>query len=260
VGNGGSSNGGSGGTSAAGSSNAGSSGSSPGGSGPGGSGGSSGEAGSAGQAQGGSGGAAGSGEAGSGGSGGTAATHCATAAMIDDFEGGSDNICVSEGRSGKWYVYTDSGSITPSGSPVYPQELVPPIGASTLAMHFVSSGSANSFPSLGFSLVGMGAQALPFDASGYTGIRFRASSTLFDDFFLVVQTTATETTAYGGSCVSSCMPNQRYSLLFQDWNQYEFAFSEFADGSAAMVSSEIRSFTFRFHNDTDVWIDDIEFY
>lgn len=182
--------------------------------------------------------------------------------MIDDFEDGDDNVCQHDGRSGQWYVYTNGGTITPAGSPVNPQLLPAPEGSSTRAMHFVSAGGDPfSRPSIGFSLVGIGAAAQPFDASMYSGVRFQGSSNVLEDFDLVVQTTSTETVANGGACVSDCSPNECYSPLFGNgWNEYDFTWDQFTGGNASLNPAELRSITFQFRETVDIWIDDVEFF
>jgi len=202
-----------------------------------------------------------SGAAGTGGSGGQPAANCGggVPTMIDDFEDGDDYICQNDARSGRWYVYTTGNTvITPAGSPVNPQLLPAPVGSSTRAMHFVSTGD---FPSaLGFSLIGVGPAALPYSATIFSGIRFRASTELLDDFSLEVQTTLTDTVANGGVCDSNCVANRAYKPIFSGSDVYEILFEDLVSGSSPFDPADIRSITFVFGQNTDMWIDDIEFF
>ncbi|WP_437736178.1 hypothetical protein [Sorangium sp. So ce1335] len=101
--------------------------------------------------------------------------------LIDDMEDGDSAIDEAGGRVGYWYSYNDgTGTQTP---PVYseempvgfhPEELTPPRGESTRAVHTFGSGFTEWGAGVGFALNGPDMGLFAYDASAYTGIVFWA--------------------------------------------------------------------------------------
>jgi hypothetical protein len=227
------------------------------------------------------GGMAGGGMAGGGmaGSGGMVQVGCGTATIIDDMEDGNGGICPSNNRVGGWYVGKEAniGTIIPGvGAVVNPALLVPARGTSTRGMHFQGSGfsGANHWAYLATSVFN-GAEGVPYDASGATGIRFWAKSdggavTLSVKF----NTVATSNTSVGGTCVPTTVPCDDHWQVPRSitgaWTQYSVHFgtelSQAGWGVAAPKDlAHLRAIEFYFSSTStvssfDFWIDDVEFW
>jgi hypothetical protein len=160
-----------------------------------------------------------SGTAGAGGTGGVkvvtgacAGKVHAAAAVIDTFEDGSLT---------NWYEYKDSTA----NATLNPLAIVSPGAASTnKALHLSGSG----FQGFG---AGAGDMILCTDASAFQGITFWAKGTsgTSNDVALQVAIPATQATADGGDCASSCYDHpSKKVVLTTAWQQYHVLFSDLA--------------------------------
>jgi hypothetical protein len=210
----------------------------------------------------GSGGAGGGDGGGSGGAGGAApTTECGS--LIDDMEDGDGYTCPDDSRRGVWYTYVDSGIILPTGNPPDAELLsVPRAESSEYAFHVTGTGTSN--PILGIDVQRDGDVYGSFDATGYTGIQFYMMTTSFDlqELIIRINTVATTSTAYGGTCVTSCYPNTYYYIYPSSvWGIVQLPFSYFSGGTAYLDESTITSIQFVSNYSTfDFWIDDVSFY
>ncbi len=105
-----------------------------------------------------------------------------------------------------------------------------------------------------------------YDARGYTGIRFWAMGTPAS-LKVVVQTSATESTDYGGTCTlpaASCAGNEHVITLTSNaWTQTSVPFSSLSNGTATFDAKDSWSIEFQTIHGSgafDFWIDDLAFY
>jgi hypothetical protein len=231
-----------------------------GGSGAGGTAGSSGGAGMGGANMGGagssSGGASGAG-AGGGGSGGMGA--CGN--LIDDMEAGTGYICQGNGRTGSWFSYYGTlSTLSPAGYPVPTSIVSPARGTSQRAMRLY--GTRGDYAGFGCWLTTV---PITYDGSAFTGIRFYAKGTPAS-LRVIVQTSATESTTYGGTCTLptlSCAGNEtQVTLSASAWTLYSVPFSSLVGGTATFNVRDIWSIEFQPGANVayDYWIDDLSFY
>jgi hypothetical protein len=122
--------------------------------------------------------------------------------VIDDLDDGDDNIPMVNGRRGFWYVYNDesaSGTQTPPSNNFAPTAM----GAdgSAFAARTTGSGFTVWGAGMGFDLNAPPQDGAPkgsFDASGFTGIAFKAKGSVA--IRVLVQTAGVLPTAMGGTC------------------------------------------------------------
>jgi len=197
--------------------------------------------------------------------------------IIDDMEADTGLICKGDGRMGRWFNYNDGALATvqtpPTGTfPLLPEHIVPARGTSQFSMH--TSGTYTSYLAIGCSLNGPDTASTafnqPYDASGFTGIRFYAKGTAATTALqAIVQCAETESTTYGGTCTAaSCIGNRmNITLDPASWTLYQIPFSMLAGGSATFVAKHAWSVEFLAYNDlgvsglsADFWVDDLSFY
>jgi hypothetical protein len=206
----------------------------------------------------GTGGTAGQGGGGAAGTPGT--TGCGT--LIDDFEANSGYICQDNGRIGHWFSYHDSSSsFFPVGTPSLPTPLPTPRGTSQRALH--TYGTDVQYAGIGCSINYV--PTYTYNASAYTGIRFYIMGTAVAPV-VIVQTRATESTTYGGTCTLatlSCAGNYApiQGLQASDWTLVTVPFSSLSGGTAAFNVGDVWSIEFQPGIGAfDLWIDDLSFY
>jgi hypothetical protein len=138
---------------------------------------------------------------------------------IDDFEDGDGDLIAIAGRNGSWFTFNDgTGSETPAPDrPVLP-EVLDASANSLLHVTGQNFSPAVALPDGGFAFgAGMGVllrvdpdtqQALPYDASGYDGMRFDYTATFPATVQLrlsfLVATSATTPVEEGGTCTTGC--------------------------------------------------------
>jgi hypothetical protein len=186
--------------------------------------------------------------------------------LIDDFEDGDDAISENDGRVGTWYVSNDgSGTQEPSqGEPVEPELLAPARDASQRALHTSGEGFMTWGASVRANLrAGAAGANQPYDASGYTGVRFWARSGDGEAHSAYLMLPSIDTTMCPG-CGDHFGTEFDYS---SDWQEYRLPFDEmeqrgFGAPRPALATSGIIAVQVLFEDDVDfdVWIDDIGFY
>jgi hypothetical protein len=209
----------------------------------------------------------GSGAGGSLGTGGIAGVdNCLTsAAMIDDMEGGSGYICTGNGRVGYWFSYKDASStLFPATVPAPPALLSPSRGLSLRGIHV--TGSYFQYAGIGCFLNNTPTSLYPstYNASRYTGVQFYAKG-MASAPKVIVQTSATESTLYGGYCTLAtlCAGNEAAvpSFLPETWTLVRVPFSSLGAGTYAFSSTDVWSVEFQSGPGLfDFWIDDLGFY
>jgi hypothetical protein len=180
--------------------------------------------------------------------------------MIDDFEDGTGTICRHDGRSGSWFSYRDAGStLSPSGMPTPPSMLDPLRGISRRALHI-----SGTFAQYAGAACSMKTVPATYNASAFSGLEFYAKGTASAPT-IIVQTSATESTTYGGQCALatlSCAGNTApiVGLLPNDWTLFTVPFSTLTNGTAPFNSADIWSIEFQPGPGIfDLWIDDLSF-
>jgi hypothetical protein len=191
-------------------------------------------------------------------------------ALIDDMESNTGKICEGSGRAGHWFTYIDSYSgstITPPTSqvPALPYALTTPRAGSAYAMR--AFGLYSSYAGIAALMNNAVIGQIPrtFDASSYTGVRFTAMGS--GGLKVVVQTSATESTTYGGTCALTSCYGASYTvsgLSATTWNTFQVPFTSIAlnPGNAAFSKSDVWSIEFQpaLTSSFDIWIDDLMFY
>ncbi|WP_437730776.1 hypothetical protein [Sorangium sp. So ce1335] len=206
--------------------------------------------------------------------------------LIDDMEDGNGAIEEAGGRVGYWYSFNDgTGTQAP---PVYteempvgflPEELMPPRGQSTMAVHTLGSGFTQWGAGVRFSLNRPDTAVLPYDASAYAGIVFWAK--LGDAGAVPTMTVSISDTVSqpaGGICDESagegdpdrCFDHWSHvASLGAEWSQVVIPFEGLAregwgaePAAQAIDLAALYAIEFRFGQGEvfDVYIDDIGFY
>lgn len=195
---------------------------------------------------------------------------CANPAIIDDMEDGDYDICENEDRTGSWYTYNESTTGT--------QTLELYLEAredSVVEMRTVGSSIGSWGATVGVILNGVTLAArLPYDVSGYTGIRFwirrgpDSSSPSGVIVNMVQENTAN--TDQGGTCEEGpedCSDHYADSVsVSSTWKQYTLPFSGFDQVGWGdyfpMDLENVLGFEFLMeeYSAFDLLIDDFEFY
>jgi hypothetical protein len=178
-------------------------------------------------------------------------------------------ICQGNGRVGHWFTYIDSyatSTITPAPTqvPALPYAITTPRASSHYAMR--AFGTYTSYAGIAALMNNavIGQTPLTFNASNYTGVRFTTMGT--GGVAVIVQTPATESTTYGGTCAAtSCygFKSATYALSSTAWNTYSVPFSSFSPGVVTTLDrANIWSVEFQptTTGSFDLWIDDVTFY
>ena len=197
--------------------------------------------------------------------------------MVDDLEDGDDVITDQGGRVGAWFTYNDEsagGMQSPTG------EFTPAqggAGGSAFSASMSGSGFAEWGAGMGFDLNNPGDDSggagvkNPWDASGFTGVAFRARGNVPVRVALVTQAIVSE--EFGGNCTPSdeegMMCDDAHGMTFplnDTWTQYVVPFASASQGgwglaadfdAATMTSIQ---FDVGANLDFEIWIDDIGFY
>jgi len=192
--------------------------------------------------------------------------------LIDDFEDGDAEIFERQGRKGSWFVSNDgSGSQTPDvDEPALPSEFMVVRVDSTRGMHTSGGPFATSSPILGTTLASDGTEPVPYDLSGFKGIRLwvRSNSTSPMAAKEARLNLPTSATSRGGACMI-CGDHFGVSVpLTSKWVQVEVPFSSLKQsgfGRPLIAKADLKLVTaleFQFSRNLsfDVWLDDIELY
>jgi Carbohydrate binding domain (family 11) len=211
-------------------------------------------------------------EASSAGSAGTATSPGVNLLMIDDFEDDYQGIIEQEGRSGAWYAANDGkGMQTPSAdSPLLPSALEPPRGDSTQGAHTFGGPFPTWGALIGTSLASSGEQGMPYDLSGFQGLKLwvRSGSTSLSAAKKVRLNLPTPATNPGGGCT---LCNDHFGAdipLTSKWVQVAVPFAtlkQTGSGRPQLSTPDLQHVTslqlmFPANVSFDLWLDDIELY
>lgn len=199
---------------------------------------------------------------------------CGNPNLIDDFEDGDLNICETGGRTGQWYAYNESTSSSTSHE-LDVVLLDPPRQDSIVAVETIGSSISGWGATMGVSLFGVDiATRLPYDVSGYTGLRFwarRGSASSYPSTVSVhVVQENTANNSQGGACVDStsieCSDHYADTIsVSTTWSLYELPFSGFYQvGWGTSFSRDLEhvlGFEFLIeYSSFDLLVDDLELY
>lgn len=214
-------------------------------------------------------------------SGGAAGAANDAPSMIDNFEDGNQQILDVAGRSGSWYAANDGrGNQTPRpGAAVLPSMLMPARGTSTRGLHTMGGPFETWGALIGTALASDNNVGIPYDLSGYRGIRLwvrlgtgqgsgpgSGSTELAQEVRLNLSTPATEA---GGGC-TMCGDHFGFVVpLTSQWERVEvvLAEAEQAGFGVPLLTSEpdlahVTGLELFFPQDVrfDLWVDDIELF
>lgn len=197
---------------------------------------------------------------------------CADPAMIDDMEDGDLTICGNGGRVGTWTANYKSATYPPT------VEATPSVRSdSAICMETVASGVTGWGTSLVVTLNGASlANRLPYDISGYRGIRFWARRGPGSSYYPTavkaqIQQVNTTVTTEAGTCVDSTynICSGHYGAAFtvsSAWTEHQLPFSSFTQASWATPFvkdlTQVLGLEFLMENYTsiDLQVDDLRFY
>jgi hypothetical protein len=205
---------------------------------------------------------------------------------IDDMEDGDGTLDQLGGRVGYWYSYNDgTGTQTPAVStedaPVdfTPEDITPPRGQSTKAVHTKGSGFTGYGAGVGFDLSSAETGKQAYDASAYKGIVFWAKLGSAGAAASMSFTISDKTSdPAGGICDEAaaedaedkCFDHWAYTVqIGADWAPVVIPFEDLARGgwgaeptATGLDLAGVYSIQFQFASgaDFDVWIDDISFF
>jgi hypothetical protein len=214
----------------------------------------------------------GSPEEGGAGAAGTTATVGVSPLLIDDFEDNNQAIIEQEGRSGAWYAANDGkGMQTPRGeSPLLPSVLEPPREESLHGVHTWGGPFPIWGALIGTSLATSGEQGVPYDLSGFQGLKLwvRSGSTSPGAARTVRLNLPTPATNTGGGCT---VCNDHFGVevpLTSKWTQIEVPLSSLkqaGNGRPQLPTADLKHVTslqlmFPANVSFDLWIDDVELY
>jgi hypothetical protein len=180
-------------------------------------------------------------------------------ALIDDFEHKDGAIYPRGGRHGAWITFNDgTGMQTPaSGMPLVPELWAGDAGSGSHALHT----SGTSFTTWG-AAVQVSLSSMPYDAQGYSGIRFTYASTT--PLIFGVGTVAT-TPPPQGSCASDCyghfgvrLPaSARLTTVEASWDELYQSFG----APAVFDPTQLLALQWNFPvgSPFDFWLDDVAF-
>ena len=188
--------------------------------------------------------------------------------VIDNMEDDDDTICLDEGRIGQWYTFNDGtgAQMPPEAGKAAPARISGGRGASHFAMHTFGHGCTGWGDGLGLSLnTESDASVAPYDARGYSGIKFWTRGVGFVHF--VVPDVATAAAKDGGTCTRGCSDSYgTFVDLHATWKQTTIAFSDLTQlgigAWAPFLPNALLSIQFLMpcNGAFDLWVDDIAFY
>ena len=184
--------------------------------------------------------------------------------LIDDFEGGENQLSKVGGRDGYWFTAHDEKGSTIGPSPLKVTDLVPGPGK---AMHILgqTSGDKDAWGSqLGANFVSAGM----YDASKYGGISFRAKVGGKGTKKVRFKVGDVNTHPDGGVCKSCWNLFGKDMTLTGDWQEYKVTFVEmkqeagWGDRFPAITPSKVMSVNWSFGpgQGFDLWLDDLQFF
>ena len=193
--------------------------------------------------------------------------------IIDDFErvtGGE--VPVQDGRDGSWYDYSDGSGMDPNPSYQDFQSGIVALQAPETGFAFHGQGSGYKVwgGGYGFTLHRTDFQYCQYDASAYTGIRFRARSDQSDTISVKIVSMAVVPVFNGGSCTADCWgTHESYLDLSPEWITYTVYFQDLTIPSWAPDIGPVNlkeTLEVQFQRNSsgspvsfDYWLDDIEF-
>jgi len=194
--------------------------------------------------------------------------------MIDDLEDGDSQILDAGGRIGYWFTYND-GSAGAEQSPSANTDFLPGSGGadgSSFAAHTSGSGFVEWGAGMSFDFNNPGSNKDVVDASGFTGIAFKAKGNA--TIYVAVATRAVTSEQYGGTCVpgtgDGTLCDDAHGMYFElssdTWQQYALDFSQIQQGAWGQPfpfeADQVMSMQFEAAEgvDFDIWVDEIGFY
>ena len=185
------------------------------------------------------------------------------APLVDDFETDPGRILAADGRGGWWFSYDDG-----TRGRLVREEVG---GSGNRALHVVASGFVRWGAGFGASLhpATNASKGCPYDASVYSGIRFRARGR--GRLRIMLGDAANTPAARGGSCArpgARCDDQPGVWIdLEPGWKTYQYPFCTLVPegwgGSTDGVDpSRLFAFLFRIgpRESVEVWLDDLGFY
>jgi hypothetical protein len=197
---------------------------------------------------------------------------CADPLMIDDMEDGEGSICESQGRSGHWWVDSDSTSehLTPGKNVSFEPTRIADgsRGTSRYAAHFSGFGFTDYGAVMGLDLNAHGSGRDVLDATNMTGVKFWMRSDV--PVKVLFDIPETEDARFGGWCSNTAAQNCFNHFAFQitapspEWTEYEVPFAALRQlaGSATWNPKQLLGIQFSVGPGApfEVWVDDIRFY
>jgi len=192
--------------------------------------------------------------------------------LVDDFQDTDAEILESQGRSGAWYVANDGRGVqTPrAGVPLMPADLLPARGESTRGAHTFGGPFSTWGALVGTSLASNGDVGVPYDLSGYEGLKVwvRSGSTAPNAAKKVRVNVLTPATMVGGGC-TVCADHFGVDIpLTTQWLQVQVPLASLTQvgyGRPMLTSPNLAQalgieFVFAVNVSFDLWLDDIELY
>ncbi len=185
------------------------------------------------------------------------------APLVDDFEADPGRILAQDGRGGWWFSYDDG-----TGGRLLREEVAVD---GNRALHVVASGFVRWGAGFGASLhpATSASRGCPYDASAYSGLRFRARGR--GRLRVMLGDAAGTPASRGGSCSKpSARCNDLPGVwvdLEPEWKTYEYPFCTLVPegwGGSTEGIDPARLFAFHFRigprESVEVWLDDLAFY
>ena len=194
--------------------------------------------------------------------------------LIDDMEDGDNEILLSGGRIGYWFIANDetpAGTQLPAAADMPMTAIDPPREGSSFGANSSGSGFTEWGAEFGFDLNNASGEAGAYDASTYTGIRFFARVGPGSVPNVRVNVADVHTVPQGGFCneaANECYDHFGSTLLLgQDWQPIELAFADLTQedfGTPApegLQRDQLYGIYFGLEANVtfDVWIDDVSF-
>lgn len=195
--------------------------------------------------------------------------------MIDDLEDGDAVIYARNGRQGAWYTYNDATEGA-TQTPAAMTSFTPTEGGAPSSPLFMARTEGAGFATWGFGVgvdlnnegddMGGPGLRMPYDASGMSGIVFRARGDV--SVRLKVLVLAIVPADAGGTCAEMCEDaHGKLIPLTGDWVQYAVGFDELFQegwgfGEVELDPATLMSIQWQVAKSTDgsIEIDDVGFY